>query len=41
MVSGTVGTGDYGNVVVMEVVSGRELGFGVGKGLGGGFSRGG
>ena len=34
VVSGTVGTGDSGSVVVMEVVAGREPGCWVGDGLG-------
>ena len=34
MVSGTVGTSDSGSVVGMEVVTGREPGCWVGKGLG-------
>ena len=34
MVSCTIGTGDYGYVVGMEVVAGREPGCWVGKGLG-------
>ena len=34
VVSGTVGTGDSGSVVGMEVVAGREPGCWVGKGLG-------
>ena len=29
----TFGTGDYGSVIGMEVVAGRETGFWVGKGL--------
>ena len=33
VVSGTVGTGDYGSVIGMDVVAGREPGFWVGKGL--------
>ena len=35
MVSCTIGTGDYGYVVGMEVVAGRGHGCWVGKGLGG------
>ena len=34
VVSGTVGTGDYGSVIGMEVVAGREPGCWVGKGIG-------
>ena len=34
MVSGTVGTGDYGSVIGMEIVAGREPGCWVGKGIG-------
>ena len=34
MVFGTVGTGDYGYVIGMEGVSGREPGCWVGKGMG-------
>ena len=34
VVSGTVGTGDSGSVVFMEVVSGRKPGCWIGKGLG-------
>ena len=34
VVFGTVGTGDYGYVIDMEVVVGREPGCWVGKGLG-------
>ena len=34
LVFGTVGTGDYGSVIGMDVVSGREPGCWVGKGLG-------
>ena len=34
MLSGTIGTGDSGSVVCMEVVSGRETGCWVGKGMG-------
>ena len=35
MVFGTVGTGNYGSVIGMEVVAGRGPGCWVGKGLGG------
>ena len=34
VVSGTVGTGDSGSVIGMEVIAGREPDFWVGKGLG-------
>ena len=34
MFFGTVGTGDFGSVIGMEVVAGRESGCWVGKGLG-------
>ena len=34
MVYGTVGTGDSGSMIGTEVVTGREPGFGVSKGLG-------
>ena len=39
MVFGTVGTGDYGSVIDMEVVAGREPGYWVGKGLGEGAGK--
>ena len=34
VVFGTVGTGEYGCVIGMEIVAGRETGCSVGKGLG-------
>ena len=34
MIFGTVVTGEYGSVIGMEVVAGREIGCWVGKGLG-------
>ena len=39
VVFGTVGTGDYGYMIGMEVVAGRELGFWVCKGIGEGASK--
>ena len=39
MVFGTVGTGDYGSVIGMDVVASREPSYWVGKGLGEGAGK--